>query len=97
MKPTLIKGVEVIAVTGSSQRLTATLVHGAEYYLISSKACYIKVTTDSGTAAAASGSSYVPPDTYVPVTRESVTENRLAIIRAAEDGTACLVIATAGG
>ena len=54
------------------------------------------MTTTSGTAPAATGSFYVPADTFVPVTRESLTENKLAIIRSAEDGTASLCIATAG-
>jgi hypothetical protein len=97
MKPTLIKNVEVLAVTGTSQRFTAALVQGGEYYLICSKACWIKVTTSAGSASAATGSCYVPADTFVPITRESLTENRLAIIRAAEDCTASLAIATAGG
>lgn len=96
MKPTLLKNVEVLAVTSSSQRFAASLVQGGTYYLICTKACWIKVTTDAGTASAATGSSYVPADTFIPITRESLTENRLAIIRSAEDCTASLGIATAG-
>lgn len=96
MKPILLKSVEVLAVTSSSQRMTASLVHGGVYYLICTKACWIKVTTDAGTASAATGSCYVPADTFVPITRESLTENKLAIIRSAEDCTASLCIATPG-
>lgn len=97
MKPILVKNVEVLAVTSSSQRFAASLVQGGEYYLTCTKACWVKVTTDAGTASAATGSVYVPADTFVPITRESLTENKLAIIRASEDGTASLSIVTAGG
>jgi len=96
MKPLLLKSVEVLAVTSSSQRMTADLVQGGTYYLICTKACWVKVTTNAGTASAATGSFYVPADTFVPVTRESLTENKVAIIRASEDGTASLCIATPG-
>lgn len=97
MSKVLTTNVEVLSVTSASQRFAAVLIHGGEYYLTCTKACWIKVTTTSGTASAATGSVYVPADTFVPVTRGSATDCKVAIIRAAEDGTACLNLVTVGG
>ncbi len=91
-----LKGLELVTTSGSSQLFTQVLVEGVQYYLTCSKACWYKVTTGAGSASAATGSQYLPADTPVPISRESSTLTRVAVIQSAEAGAAVLSEAVAG-
>ena len=84
-----LTGIELVTTSGTSQLFTHAMVQGVQYYITCSKACWYKVTTDAGTASAASGSQYLPADTPVPIARlEGLT--RVAVIWSAEAGSAVL-------
>lgn len=81
---------EVVAVGAASAPFTTVLRAGEVYEVTSTVAAWIKLATSEPTAAAAtSGNLLVPANTPTRIAVKD-SRNRLAIVRADVDGTACL-------
>lgn len=78
-----------VTAVGAASAACGTLVDGAQYYMVSTTACYVKLGVATPTASAASGSLYVAPNIPYPIAAQGAM-NTLAAIQVSAGGTICV-------
>lgn len=89
----LTRSSQVATVTGASVEVTAGMVVGHSYALISTTDCWFRIAvTGTAAVAAAANNVYLPKNVYIEVKAESALEAFVSAIQASASGTINLVL-----